>query len=190
MDEKNNPTMIADDVVVSLQYTLTINNEVVDSSDESEPLMFLQGYRNIIPGLEKELYGLKVGDSKTVVVSPTDGYGEADADAFMDIPRDEFPTDIPLEMGLELEVRDEDGEIMPATVVEITPEKVRLDFNHPLAGETLEFKVKVTELRAATPEELEHGHVHGDDYDEDFDEEYEDDFVEFIDDEEEEDEEE
>lgn len=180
MDEKNNPTMIADDVVVSLQYTLTINGEVVDSSDESEPLVFLQGYRNIIPGLEKELYGMKVGDSKSITVKPADGYGEVDADAFMDIPRDEFPSDIPLEMGLELEVRDEDGEILPATVVEITPEKVRLDFNHPLAGETLQFDITVVELRAATAEELEHGHVHGEDFDEDFDEEYEDDFVEYI----------
>jgi FKBP-type peptidyl-prolyl cis-trans isomerase SlyD len=123
---------------------------------------------------------MKVGDSKSVTVKPADGYGEVDADAFMDIPRDEFPSDIPLEMGLELEVRDEDGEILPATVVEITPEKVRLDFNHPLAGETLQFDITVVELRAATAEELEHGHVHGEDFDEDFDEEYEDDFVEYI----------
>ena len=193
MDENNNPTVIADDVVVSLQYTLKVNNEIVDSADETEPLEFLQGYRNIIPGLEKELYGLKVGDTKNVTVQPADGYGEIDPEAVMDVPRDEFPEDIPLELGLELEVRDEDGEILPATVTEITTDSIRLDFNHPLAGEILDFELKILELRAASPEELEHGHVHGDDGDE-FDEEFEDDFIEYIDedgdDEEEEEEEE
>lgn len=180
MDEKNNPTVIADDVVVSLQYTLKVNDEIVDSSDENEPLEFLQGYRNIIPGLEKELYGLKVGDTKNVTVQPADGYGEIDSEAVMDVPRDEFPEDIPLELGIELEVRDEDGEILPATVTEITADSIRLDFNHPLAGETLDFEIKVLELRAASPEELEHGHVHGEDDDE-FDEEFEDEFIEYID---------
>ncbi len=142
MEDKTKPTMVADDVVVSLQYTLTINGETVDNADQDDPLVFLQGYRNIIPGLEKELYGMKVGDSKLVSVKPQDGYGEVDPEAFMDVPRDEFPEDIPLEVGVELEVRDEEGEISSATIADISEDLVRLDFNHPLAGEQLDFDIK------------------------------------------------
>ena len=190
MEDINKPTIVADDVVVSLQYTLTINGETVDDADENDPLVFLQGYRNIIPGLEKELYGMKIGDTKTVSVKPQDGYGEIDPEAMMDVPRNEFPEDIPMEVGVELEVRDEDGEVMSAVITDVNDNTIRLDFNHPLAGEQLEFNVKVLDLRVPTAEELEHGHVHSDeedeDYDEEFDEEFDDELVEFIDEEEDE----
>jgi FKBP-type peptidyl-prolyl cis-trans isomerase SlyD len=154
------PTQIADDVVVSLAYTLSVNGAVVDSSDESNPVVFLQGYGNIIPGLERELYGLHVGDEKHIVVQPRDGYGEVDPDAIMRIPKEEFPPQIPLVTGVELEVRDMEGNILHATIVGVDDEAVTLDFNHPLAGQELVFDVKVVDLREATEEELRHGHVH------------------------------
>jgi FKBP-type peptidyl-prolyl cis-trans isomerase SlyD len=175
VNENINPTVVVDDVVVTMDYTLTVNGEVIDSSDGNDPLEFLQGHQNIVPGLERELYGLKVGDSKQVTVTPAEGYGEVDLDAFLDISRSEFPDDIPLEIGVELDLRDDDGEVMSATISQVEGDNVQLDLNHPLAGETLEFDVKIVGLRPATEEELEHGHVHGadhDDYDEDFDEEF------------------
>ncbi|GAP11255.1 FKBP-type peptidyl prolyl cis-trans isomerase/Apo-metallochaperone SlyD [Bellilinea caldifistulae] len=169
MNQKAAPTVVADDVVVTMAYTLTVNGEVIDTSEESDPLIFLQGYRNIIPGLERELYGLNIGDSKKVIVKPEDGYGDEDPEAFMEVPRSDFPKEIPLEIGTELEIRDEDDETLLATIDRVTKDSVRLNFNHPLAGKTLEFDVKILDLRAATEEELEHGHAHGGE-EEDFDE--------------------
>lgn len=172
---KSNPTIVADDVVVSMDYKLTVNGEVLDSSDGTDPLEFLQGHQNIVPGLERELYGMKIGDSKQVTVAPEDGYGPVDKDAFLEISRDEFPEDIPVEVGVELDLRDEDGDVMSATISNVQGDLVELDLNHPLAGETLQFDVKISGLRLPTEEELAHGHVHGhdhDDYDEDFDDEF------------------
>lgn len=185
MSENIDPTVVADDVVVSMDYTLTVNGEILDSSEGEEPLEFLQGHQNIVPGLERELYGMKVGESKQVKVEPEDGYGLVDKDAFLEISRNEFPEDIPLEPGVELDLRDDDGEIMSATIASVEGDMVLLDLNHPLAGATLDFDVKITGLRLPSAEELEHGHVHGhdhEDYDEDFDEEF-DNFIDEDDDE-------
>jgi FKBP-type peptidyl-prolyl cis-trans isomerase SlyD len=174
LDTQNHPTKVADDVVVSIDYSLTVEGQVVDSTEGDEPLQFLQGHQNIIPGLEKELNGMKIGDSKKVVVSPDEAYGEIDEENIIEVPRDEFPTEIPLEIGTELEVKNADGEVLTATISEISEKTVKLDFNHPLAGKQLTFDVTVIDLRDATEEELTHGHVHFED--EDFEEEeYEDD---------------
>lgn len=184
MSEDTNPTVVADDVIVSMDYTLTVEGEILDSSEGTDPLEFLQGHQNIVPGLERELYGMKVGESKKVTVEPEDGYGPVDKDAFLEISRDEFPEDIPLEPGVELDLRDDDGEVMSATIASVEGDMVLLDLNHPLAGATLEFDVTISSLRLPTAEEMEHGHVHGhdhDDYDEDFDEEF-DNFIEEEDD--------
>ncbi|HCB01857.1 MAG TPA: peptidylprolyl isomerase, partial [Anaerolineae bacterium] len=91
---------VEDGVVVSMEYKLTVDGQVLDSSDEAGPLQFLAGYGNIIPGLENEMMGMKIGDSKEVTVQPADGYGEFDEEAFMDVPRSEFPSDMKLEEGL------------------------------------------------------------------------------------------
>ena len=91
---------VQNDVVVSMEYTLRVDDEVIDSSIGQEPLEFLAGHGNIITGLEREMIGMKVGDSKDVVVTPADGYGEYDDEAFMDVPRGEFPNDMPVEEGL------------------------------------------------------------------------------------------
>lgn len=186
------PTVIADDVVVTLDYTLTVDGEVVDSTAGLDPISFLQGYENILPGLEKELYGMKVGEAKKVMILAKDAYGEIEPDAIVEIPRAEIPKDIPLKPGIELQVTNEDGELLDAVIVSVSKNTVKLDFNHPLAGKDLTFDVTVIDLRAAEPEEIEHGHVHGDDMDEDeFEDEldYLDEDEEEYDDEEEDDEE-
>ncbi len=151
---------VQDGLVVSIEYTLTVDGEVLDSSEGAGPLLFLAGYDNIVPGLEQEMIGMKIGESKDVVVSPEDGYGEFDDEAFMEVPRSEFPADMELEEGLELHVSDEDGQEQMAFVESFTDDSVRLDFNHPLAGAELHFNVKVLALRDPTAEELDHGHVH------------------------------
>lgn len=150
------------DVVVSMEYTLRIDDEVIDSSEGQEPLQFLVGHGNIISGLEREMMGMKVGDSKDVVISPEDGYGEFDAEAFMNVPRGEFPTDMPVEEGMELTVKDDAGQSRYARIETVDGDNVTLNFNHPLAGDELHFNVKVVGLREPTSEELDHGHVHED----------------------------
>src|SRR5215216_1396799 len=148
------------DVVVSMEYTLQVDGEEIDSSKGQAPLQFLVGYGNIISGLEREMMGMKVGDSKDVVVQPGDAYGEFDDEAFMAVPRDQFPKDMPLEEGLELTVKDDSGQSRYARVDTIDGDNVTLNFNHPLAGDELRFNVKVVSLREPTDEELHHGHVH------------------------------
>jgi FKBP-type peptidyl-prolyl cis-trans isomerase SlyD len=148
------------DVVVSMEYTLRVEDEVVDSSEGQDPLEFLVGHGNIISGLEREMMGMKVGDSKDVVILPTDGYGEYDEEAFMNVPRGEFPKDMSVEEGMELTVKDDAGQARYARIDAVDGDHVTLNFNHPLAGDELHFNVKVVGLREPTGEELEHGHVH------------------------------
>jgi|CXWJ01.1.fsa_nt_gi FKBP-type peptidyl-prolyl cis-trans isomerase SlyD len=151
---------VQDGVVVSMEYTLHVDGELLDSSDGQGPLQFLVGYGNIIPGLENEMMGMKIGDSKKVIVQPVDGYGEFDEEAFMEVPRDQFPKDMKLEEGVELTVRDNEDNARMARVDRIEGDTVTLNFNHPLAGDELRFYVKVVKLREPNEEELEHGHVH------------------------------
>ncbi len=161
---------IQDGQIVSMDYTLWVDGDVVDSSDDSEPIVFLQGAGNIIPGLESQLYGMQIGQAKDVMIAAQDGYGELDEDAFAEVPLSEFPSDIPLEAGIELQVRDQDGNILDARIDEISDEIIRLDFNHPLAGKELRFSIKIVDFRQATEEEMEHGHAHHDhEHDEDED---------------------
>lgn len=151
---------VQENVVVSMEYTLRVDNEEIDSSKGQDPLEFLVGHGNIISGLEREMIGMKVGDSKNVVIQPADAYGEFDEEAFMEVPRDAFPQDIPVEEGAELTVRDDAGQSRYARIDAIDGDNVTLNFNHPLAGDELQFDVRVVGLRAPTSEELEHGHVH------------------------------
>jgi FKBP-type peptidyl-prolyl cis-trans isomerase SlyD len=153
---------VADKTVVSLEYQLKLaNDEVIDYSEENAPLEYLHGYQNIVPGLENELAGMAIGEKKQVIVPPEQGYGERDPESVAEYPRDTFPASLKLEVGEPIAMRDsESGESFQALVTEILPETVMLDFNHPLAGETLFFKVKITGLREPTSEELSHGHVH------------------------------
>jgi FKBP-type peptidyl-prolyl cis-trans isomerase SlyD len=106
------------------------------------------------------MIGMKVGESKDVVIGPGDGYGEFDEEAYMDIPKKEFPNDMPIKEGIEMHVTDDEGQARYARIDRVEGDTVRLNFNHPLAGMELHFNVKVVGLREPTSEELEHGHVH------------------------------
>jgi FKBP-type peptidyl-prolyl cis-trans isomerase SlyD len=154
------PLTIEDNVVVTLNYSLVVDGDVVDSSDEGDPIEFIQGKGMVIRGLEQALYGVAVGDSKRFIVLPAEGYGEHDPDAYAEVPVKEFPEDFPLEPGVELLLKDEEGDEMEAHIVSVGDDSVVLDFNHPLAGKELDFSVQVVALRWATDEELDHGHVH------------------------------
>ncbi len=152
---------VADDLVVSLAYTLLVNGEELDQADDDDPMLFLQGHSNIIPGLEKELYGMSIGDTKQVTVAPAEAYGELDPSKRDEIPLEMMPADYEPVVGDALHLRDtESNEVFEVYVAEIDDDKIFVDFNHPLAGETLQFQVKVVDLRPATSEELAHGHVH------------------------------
>jgi FKBP-type peptidyl-prolyl cis-trans isomerase SlyD len=155
--------VVADDLVVRLDYTLTLSSgEVYDSSAESGPLEYLQGHGQLIPGLEEALYDMAVGEEKDVIVTPDVAYGEYDPEAIQEIPRDIFPAEMELEAGMSIDLYDEDAdEELEATIEEVDEETVLVNFNHPLAGETLNFHVRIAGLREATPEELDHGHAHG-----------------------------
>ena len=158
----NSEMKVSDDVVVSLDYVLRLDDgDVVDQSAEGQPLQFLQGHGQIIPGLEKELYGMRVGEEKRVEVPPSEGYGEYDEEDTETMPRSAFPPDLKLEEGMGLQMRDSNSDqVYQVTVAELQDSGVVLDFNHPLAGETLFFDVRVSDLREPTEEELAHGHVH------------------------------
>jgi FKBP-type peptidyl-prolyl cis-trans isomerase SlyD len=164
--DDNKPRKIVDDIVVVLEYELSVDGKPYESSAEGGPIEFLLGRGTLIPGLEHELYGMEIGDSKNVDVTAANAYGAVDPEAFLEVPRDQFPDDIPMEVGIDLHVRDAEGDMMNATISEVTDSYVKLDFNHPLAGKDLSFKVKVVDLRNATEEEIAHGHVHGTDEDE------------------------
>jgi len=157
---------VCDDLVVSLDYTLRLDDgQILDTSADGEPLDFVQGHGQIVPGLEQALYGMAVGEEKDVVVEPDDGYGELDPDAVQFVPQGSFPPEMALQAGMELELVANSGEVLMAFVSEVRPDGILLDFNHPLAGETLYFNVKIAGLRPATAEELEHDHVHDEDED-------------------------
>jgi len=161
MHKNSELNRVADDLVVTMDYILTVNGEIVDSSEEDGPIQFLQGFGNIISGLEAHLGGLTVGESLQVNVGAKDAYGEFDPEQIVDIPLDEFPEEICVEPGVELEMKDQDDDMLFARIVSVGKSRAKLDFNHPLAGKQLIFDVKIVALRQPTPEELEHGHVHG-----------------------------
>lgn len=162
MANSDGDIQVKDDVVVGLDYVLRLDDgEVVDSSQGREPLEFLQGRGQIISGLEKELYGMGVGEEKSVDVEPGEAYGDYDEERLQRVPRDAFPDDMELEEGMSVRMRDSNtGNLFDAYIDEVQDDSVVLDFNHPLAGETLHFDVKIVTLRQATDEELDHGHVH------------------------------
>ena len=132
---------IDDGHVVAMHYSLHVEGKLVDSSHGGEPLQFIQGMGHILPGLERELYDLQMGAEKIIVVDAKDGYGEIDREAYMQVPRNAFPSDVPLAIGTELELKDRAGQPTHARVQTVTADSVRLDMNHPLAGKRLEFEV-------------------------------------------------
>ena len=152
---------VAKHKVVAIDYTLTNDGgETLDSSDGRDPLMYLHGAGNIIGGLESALEGKMVGEQVQVSIAPADGYGERNESLRQVVSREQFSGIENVAVGMQFRVDTNAGELT-VTVVEVSDERVTLDGNHPLAGETLHFDVTVREVRDATEAEVSHGHAHG-----------------------------
>lgn len=160
-DSTRFPMQIASQRVVLMHYTLTNDKgETLDSSSGGEPLAYLHGTGNIIPGLEKALEGKQAGDKLQVKVSPAEGYGERDASLIQQMPRRAFKGVGDLHVGMQLQTQGPQG-MRVITITKMAGDMVTVDGNHALAGETLNFDVEIIEVRAASAEEMSHGHVHG-----------------------------
>jgi FKBP-type peptidyl-prolyl cis-trans isomerase SlyD len=152
---------IATDAVVSIHYTLTDDTgETLDSSAGGDPLAYLHGKGNLIPGLENALTGKQAGDKLQVKVAPAEGYGEYDKALIQSVPRRSFKGVGKVQVGMQFQVPSPQGARM-VTVTRVAGDMVTIDGNHPLAGKHLNFDVEITEVRAASEEEIAHGHVHG-----------------------------
>lgn len=148
---------IEKDAVASVHYTGTLpeSGEVFDSSEGRDPLTFLVGHKQMIPGFEEELMGAEKGERRTFTLEPERAYGPKIAEAIQQIPSEMFGEITP-EPGMTLM-----SDVGPFNVVSVDGDTVTVDFNHKLAGETLQFSVEVVDVRAASEEELAHGHAHG-----------------------------
>ncbi|MFN8528331.1 MAG: peptidylprolyl isomerase [Anaerolineae bacterium] len=176
---------VTDGMVVSFQYKLYVDGKLYveeDQESEDNQIDYLHGADNILPGLEQALTGKRVGDNLSVTLSPDEAYGDYDDEDIETLDRRDVPDADDLEVGMLIEVENEDGSIELAHVKEITPQSVILDFNHPLAGKSLKYDIEVLGIREADEDELAHGHAHGI-YDDDDDEFYDDDDYEDTDDE-------
>ena len=152
---------VADNMAVSIHYTLTNDaGETLDSSIGGEALVYLHGKGNIIPGLEKALAGKSTGDKLSVSIAPEEAYGEYIEEMVQVIPRKMFEGIDNVEVGMQFHADVSSGPGI-VTVIKVEGDDVTIDGNHPLAGETLNFDVEITDIRAATDEELAHGHIHG-----------------------------
>lgn len=152
---------IADNKVVTLNYTLKDNSGTLIDESRDSSFAYLHGASNIIPGLENALTGKTSGDQMNVTIAPEDAYGLRDDTRIESVPREMFPADTELEAGMQFHAQGPNGQAIMVTVVDIEDDKVRIDGNHPLAGVELNFDVEVIDVRDATAEEVEHGHVHG-----------------------------
>jgi len=152
---------IAKNKVAVIEYTLKNNDgEVLDTSEGGEPMAYIQGVGNLIPGLEDALEGKAVGDDVQVTIPPEKAYGIQNDELVQVVERGVFQGVDDLQVGMQFQAQSDEG-VQVIWIAEIDGDKVTIDGNHPLAGETLNFDVKVVEVRDASAEELDHGHVHG-----------------------------
>ena len=152
---------IAERTVASFNYTLTNDaGEIIDTSTGRAPLAYLHGAGNIVPGLEKEMTGKQVGDKFDVVVTPEEGYGTPNDMLIQTVPREAFQGVDDSQPGMQFQAHTPQGPLS-VVVSKVDAEEVTVDGNHPLAGKTLHFAIEVTDVRDASVEELQHGHVHG-----------------------------
>ena len=147
--------------VVGLSYVLSDENgEMLDQSEKNQPLEYLHGSGDIIPGLEKALEGRKLGETLKVVIPPADAYGEYEVSLVDEVSRDQFPGIEDIQPGMQFQTTMDDGAPMVINVTAVDEDKVVVDGNHPLAGVTLVFEVEIVGIREASNAEIEHGHVH------------------------------
>ncbi|GAB4292697.1 MAG: peptidylprolyl isomerase [Ignavibacteriaceae bacterium] len=148
--------------VVTLEFTLKDGEgNLIQTTENNEPFVFLTGANQILPKLEEEVDKMLIGSSKNVILEPEDAYGEYDKNAIKKIPVSNFPEGTELEAGMGFLAHSPEGKQMPFTITKVEEENVIADFNHPLAGQKLDFDIKLINVRDATAEELQHGHVHG-----------------------------
>ena len=152
---ENNDLVIQENIVVTLDYKLEVEGKQIDAG----PIRFLHGHGNIIPGLEKEVDGMRLGEEKQVLVQAEEAYGHYDPELEVGIPRSSFPENFDLKLGRPMRMQDDKGNIFTGVAVAITNETVKMNLNHPLAGKDLLFETKVTDLRQATDHEIEQGHL-------------------------------
>ncbi len=151
---------IEKDRIVTMHYTLRGGDgTVLDSSEGKDPLSYLHGRGNLIPGLESRIEGKQAGEEMEVTVPPGEGYGPVDPAKMFDVPRSQFPADADLQPGTQFRAEGEGGPVI-VRVDSVEGDQVKIDANHPLAGENLNFSVKIVDVREASPEEIDHGHVH------------------------------
>ena len=153
---------VAKNTVVVMNYVLKDKEtgDIIDRSDfHQEPIVFLVGANNIIPGLEERMIGMEEGEKKTIEVPSKEAYGEWDENLVQKVPREYFK-DIHLEKGMPIQAQTEDGHILDMVVIDFDDNEVTVDMNHPLAGRDLVFEIEIVQVREATEEEIEHGHVH------------------------------
>lgn len=149
--------------VVSIDYSLKDDEgTLIDTSEGADPLAYLHGMGNIIPGLENELEGKAVGDTLSVRIAPEDGYGERSDALTQIVPKNMFEGVEEIQVGMQFHAADGNGQTQVVTVAAVEGDDVTIDANHPLAGVHLNFDVKVVDIRDASQEEIEHGHAHGD----------------------------
>jgi FKBP-type peptidyl-prolyl cis-trans isomerase SlyD len=152
---------VSDNTVISIDYTLKDDSgNIIDQSEKSDPLVYLHGAKNIIPGLESALVGKTVGEELSVRVTPEEAYGVRDDEKKQSVPKTMFG-DEEVTVGAQYHAQGPDGQHLTVTVISVSDEEIVVDGNHPLAGMHLNFDVKVVDIRDATKEELEHGHAHG-----------------------------
>lgn len=143
---------IHDNMEVQLEYKLTSDGKVIDATEGREPFKYVHGRGQIIPGLEKQLAGMHAGESKQITVTPEEGYGPVDPKAFVEVPKEQLPQNVKLEVGMGLGGADPDGRPFRATIHELKDKTAVLDLNHPLAGKTLQFDVRVVNIAPASSE--------------------------------------
>ena len=148
--------------VISFNYVLKDEEgTVLDSTENKTPLTFLSGSNQILPKLEEAFDGMLIGGKKNVKIDATNAYGDYDEKAVQSIKKEQFPPEAKLEEGMRYVANAPDGGQMPFVITEINENDIKADFNHPLAGKNLEFDVELVDVRDATAEEMQHGHVHG-----------------------------
>ena len=152
---------IEDKRVVTLAYTLKDNDDnLIDQSDDGS-FCYLHGASNIIPGLENALTGKVSGDEFSISIAPEEAYGVREDEKIQTVPREMFPPDQDIEPGMQFHAQSPDGVPLVVTIAKVEEESIVVDGNHPLAGVELNFEVRVMDVREATSEEIDHGHVHG-----------------------------
>lgn len=146
---KKGGSVVGKNSVVSIHYTLTVDNKIADKSEPGKPLEYIHGTGMIVPGLEEKIEGRAKGEKLTVDVTPEKGYGALNKELYKEIPLSAFPKGEPLTVGMPIEGKNQQGQVFRATVTEVKKKTAVLNFNHPLAGKNLHFEIEIADVKKA-----------------------------------------